>query len=61
LVLQLTMGISRLLKSFLLLASVAAVSGYGGPVYKMTDSVTGWDFYDFFDWEAIDDPTHGRV
>lgn len=29
--------------------------------YSLTDIAIGPDFYDFFDWEVIDDPTHGRV
>ena len=53
---------SLLLPSFLLLArSTVVSSSYGDPHYEMTDSVAGWDFYKFFDWEAIPDPTHGRV
>jgi hypothetical protein len=56
------MRLSGLLKTFLVLGGAAVVSAYGpGSVYEMTDSITGWDFYNFFDWEAIPDPTHGRV
>jgi len=29
--------------------------------YSIVDTVVGSDFYRFFDWEAISDPTHGRV
>jgi hypothetical protein len=29
--------------------------------YSIVDAVVGSDFYNFFDWEAISDPTHGRV
>jgi hypothetical protein len=29
--------------------------------YKLSDTVAGFDFYNFFNWEAISDPTHGRV
>ncbi len=29
--------------------------------YSIVDTVVGSDFYDFFNWEAISDPTHGRV
>ena len=29
--------------------------------YSIVDTVVGPDFYNFFAWEAIPDPTHGRV
>jgi len=29
--------------------------------YFLSDNVVGPDFYHYFDWEAIPDPTHGRV
>ena len=29
--------------------------------YSITDTIIGSDFYDFFAWEAVPDPTHGRV
>ncbi|KAJ3521955.1 hypothetical protein NMY22_g12090 [Coprinellus aureogranulatus] len=29
--------------------------------YKLTDSIVGHEFFRAFDWEAIPDPTHGRV
>ncbi|KAJ3510113.1 hypothetical protein NMY22_g16071 [Coprinellus aureogranulatus] len=32
-----------------------------GPGYKLTDSIVGHEFFRAFDWEAIPDPTHGRV
>ena len=32
-----------------------------GVQYKLVDQVVGTNFYDFFTWEAIQDPTHGRV
>ena len=32
---------------------------YPGPL--LVDTIIGSDFYDRFIWEAIDDPTHGRV
>ena len=50
-----------LLPSFLLARSTVVSSSYGDPHYEMTDSIAGRDFYNFFDWEAISDPTHGRV
>jgi len=30
-------------------------------IYSLTDSIVGTGFYDAFDFEAISDPTHGRV
>ncbi|KAF5341821.1 hypothetical protein D9611_001175 [Ephemerocybe angulata] len=32
-----------------------------GVTYSLSDNVVGNGFYDAFNWEAIDDPTHGRV
>jgi len=29
--------------------------------YCLSDHVVGTGFYEYFDWEAISDPTHGRV
>jgi len=29
--------------------------------YSLVDTVIGSTFYSFFDWEAISDPTNGRV
>lgn len=29
--------------------------------YFLSDDIVGPAFYTHFDWEAIDDPTHGRV
>jgi hypothetical protein len=29
--------------------------------YILTDNFVGKDFFFAFDWENIDDPTHGRV
>jgi hypothetical protein len=28
---------------------------------RLVDTIIGSDFYNRFVWEAIDDPTHGRV
>jgi len=41
------------LLSFVLPGTVSA--------YSLTDTVIGSSFYKFFTWEAIGDPTHGRV
>ncbi|TEB15521.1 glycoside hydrolase family 16 protein [Coprinellus micaceus] len=38
--------------------------GHGGhaiPGYRLTNSIVGRDFFRAFDWEAISDPTRGRV
>ena len=32
-----------------------------GATYLLTDNIIGKTFYTNFDWEAIPDPTHGRV
>ncbi|KAG5633600.1 hypothetical protein DXG03_006945, partial [Asterophora parasitica] len=29
--------------------------------YPLSDNIVGDDFYDEFEFQAIDDPTHGRV
>jgi hypothetical protein len=40
-------------------------SGHGGskdhPSWKLTDDFKGKNFYEHFTFEAIPDPTHGRV
>jgi hypothetical protein len=41
-----------------LLASVPLVLGSS---YPLSDSIVGSQFYDKFNFEAITDPTHGRV
>ncbi|KAH0828177.1 2 beta-glucan [Lanmaoa asiatica] len=48
---------------FLSLAFVAlAVSGYAeAATYSRTASLSGQSFLDAFSWQAIEDPTHGRV
>ncbi|KAF9443774.1 glycoside hydrolase family 16 protein [Macrolepiota fuliginosa MF-IS2] len=42
----------------LLLSSLASVRG---ATYSISDTVAGSTFFNFFDFEAIADPTHGRV
>lgn len=32
-----------------------------GDVYQVCDTIIGNDFYEAFEFEAIPDPTHGRV
>ena len=29
--------------------------------FHLSKSITGNEFYSFFEWETFDDPTHGRV
>ncbi|KAG0703323.1 glycoside hydrolase family 16 protein [Suillus ampliporus] len=48
------------LSGSLTLASLAG-SALAGAVYSITDKVIGEGFYDSFHFEAITDPTHGRV
>ncbi|KAF5336230.1 hypothetical protein D9758_014362 [Tetrapyrgos nigripes] len=47
------------LASFLCLAMT--FSGVLGASYTQTESISGSDFYDAFSFQAISDPTHGRV
>lgn len=51
-----TMRFSSPTAIFLSLVFLGSVFGY-----SLTDTIIGSDFYDFFTWEAISDPTHGRV
>ncbi|KAH9475564.1 putative glycosidase C21B10.07 [Psilocybe cubensis] len=44
-----------------LLLSLAFLNPALAKTYALTDTVVGSSFYNFFEWEAIDDPTHGRV
>jgi hypothetical protein len=44
-----------------LLAASSAVSSVLGAVYRRTEHIVGRDFYNAFNFEAIPDPTHGRV
>jgi len=34
---------------------------FAGNRYQLSNKIVGNDFYDNFNWEAINDPTHGRV
>ena len=49
--------VSRLAIPFLALLGQAIAAG----VYNLQDNVVGNGFYDFFGFETISDPTHGRV
>ncbi len=47
-----------------LIIAAAHVSAGGQTVkglYHLTESIIGQEFYNHFTWEAIKDPTHGRV
>ncbi|KAJ2929630.1 hypothetical protein H1R20_g7464, partial [Candolleomyces eurysporus] len=54
---------SNLLKALLLTASLMSfiVKGVHGETYHLRDNVVGGAFFDAFEWQAIEDPTHGRV
>lgn len=51
----------RLLCSLIAAAHVSAGGSDFGGLYHLTESIVGREFYDHFNWEAIEDPTHGRV
>ena len=40
---------------------VLAFSVLASASYSISDTVVGWDFYGFFNWETMTDPSHGRV
>jgi hypothetical protein len=44
-----------------LFAGLASLSPALGTTYSLTDSVIGSQFFSFFTWENIADPTNGRV
>ncbi|KAF9035192.1 endo-1,3(4)-beta-glucanase [Panaeolus papilionaceus] len=44
-----------------LLALFGAVAPAFAATYSMSDEIIGSGFYNAFDWQAIADPTHGRV
>jgi hypothetical protein len=50
-----------MLFSILALSLLAFVSDAFAGLYYMTDNVVGSAFYTTFSFEAIPDPTHGRV
>ncbi|KAF4622600.1 hypothetical protein D9613_009003 [Agrocybe pediades] len=52
------------MKSFSLFALVIVALGFVVPTlatYSLTDNIVGSGFYSAFEWEAIADPTNGRV
>ncbi|KJA15432.1 glycoside hydrolase family 16 protein [Hypholoma sublateritium FD-334 SS-4] len=52
---------ARLLCSLVAVAHVSAGGSTSIGLYHLTEKVVGRDFYSHFNWEAIEDPTHGRV
>jgi hypothetical protein len=40
---------------------MVAISGAMAAKYTLSDNIVGDGFYSAFDWQAISDPTHGRV
>lgn len=46
--------------SALALASLVKLA-FTGATYSLSDEIIGAGFYDKFNFEAIPDPTHGRV
>lgn len=53
--------IIMLAAQILILVSVAGSVLCGGATYNRTDSVVGNDWYNAFSFQAMADPTHGRV
>jgi len=57
--------ICRTMKLSSLSASVVLALGFFAPAlattYSLTDNIVGSGFYNAFEWEAIADPTNGRV
>ncbi|KAJ2916095.1 hypothetical protein MD484_g4332, partial [Candolleomyces efflorescens] len=51
-----------LLKTLVLTVSLTSVvKSVHGATYLLRDNIVGAGFFDAFEWQAIDDPTHGRV
>ncbi|TEB15517.1 glycoside hydrolase family 16 protein [Coprinellus micaceus] len=49
------------LASLLTVVWLARIPGGSAGTYSLTNNVVGSDFYNFFNWQAQPDPTHGRV
>jgi hypothetical protein len=49
------------LASLLTVVWLARIPGGSAGTYSLTNDVVGSDFYNFFNWQAQPDPTHGRV
>ena len=43
------------------LFALGALPVSSGARYLLKENIIGAAFYDHFDWEAVDDPSHGRV
>ena len=52
---------TRLFCSLIAAAHVSAGGQTAKGLYRLTESIVGREFYNHFTWEAIEDPTHGRV
>ena len=52
--------LSYLLATFSVI-SLAQIPAILGATYTLSDTIVGNAFYDAFSWQAISDPTHGRV
>ncbi|TFK63709.1 nucleophile-disabled Lam16a mutant holds Laminariheptaose in A cyclical conformation [Pluteus cervinus] len=50
-----------LYSSLSLACALSSLPGALGATYKRTDNIVGNGFYDAFEFQAIKDPTHGRV
>lgn len=48
-------------KTFLFAIHLTNLVSVYAATYTLEDNIVGPDFYDAFEWQAIDDPTHGRV
>jgi hypothetical protein len=51
-----------LLKTLVLTVSLTNIAkGVHGATYHLRDNIVGAGFFNAFEWQAIEDPTHGRV
>lgn len=50
-----------LFKTLVLAVSLINFVGVQAATYSLRDNIVGSSFFDSFEWQAIDDPTHGRV
>ena len=55
------MLVIKSIRSLLLLVFTASGSRASLSTFFLSDNIVGADFYQHFDWEALPDPTHGRV
>jgi hypothetical protein len=51
--------VASLTASVILLSQVVAANF--SQDFHLRDKIVGWDFFSEFEWETMDDPTHGRV